>query len=267
MDNYLDKNRFKNLYYANAQKDANALRETAKDAGYKYLKNLSARDSFIKNTETFIHSQLNVIYQSRNENECRECLFNLKKQKEHIDHQTFILMNGRAKLVASAKLVRDAEIWGYVINGVGIIVGGVQVVGGFTFGAASLFEGNVLGVFAGGLLVLHGYNSVLESYNNIRTGRNDSTAQIKQAYIYIAKFLGFKEEAGRMAYSAVDLSLSAYGLGRMVLKPDAWCLFHHIPSDYIRNLKAMGAPTLTIEGVGDILSIKAGYDGMSTTPK
>lgn len=70
-----------------------------------------------------------------------------------------------------------------------------------------------------------------------------------------------------MAYSAVDLSLSAYGLGRMVLKPDAWCLFHHIPSDYIRNLKAMGAPTLTIEGVGDILSIKAGYDGMSTTPK
>jgi Protein of unknown function (DUF4225) len=46
-------------------------------------------------------------------------------------------------------------------------------------------------------------------------------------------------------------------MARLVLKPDAWRLFRYIPTDYIRNIKTMGYGSLAIEGVGNILSIKA----------
>ncbi|WP_269724231.1 DUF4225 domain-containing protein [Yersinia enterocolitica] len=42
----------------------------------------------------------------------------------------------------------------------------------------------------------------------------------------------------------------------MVLKPDAWRLFRHIPSDYVRNIKTMGYGSLAIEGTGNALSVK-----------
>ena len=44
---------------------------------------------------------------------------------------------------------------------------------------------------------------------------------------------------GDMAYGAVDLGLSAYGVGRMVLKPDAWRLFRRPPAS-IRGSEFIG---------------------------
>lgn len=162
MDNYLDKNRFISLYYANAQKDAVILRKTADHAGFRYLRSPVVRDGFMKNIDTFIQSQLNGISKSKNESECRECIFNLRKQKEHIDNQTFSLMNGRAKIIASGQVVKELDTWGYIINGVGVVIGGIQFVAGVGIAISSTLTGNIIGVGAGAFLVVHGLNSLQE---------------------------------------------------------------------------------------------------------
>lgn len=162
MDNYLDKNRFISLYYANAQKDAVILRKTADHACFRYLRSPVVRDGFMKNIDTFIQSQLNGISKSKNESECRECIFNLRKQKEHIDNQTFSLMNGRAKIIASGQVVKELDTWGYIINGVGVVIGGIQLVAGVGIAISSALTGNIIGVGAGAFLVVHGLNSLQE---------------------------------------------------------------------------------------------------------
>ncbi|WP_338491193.1 DUF4225 domain-containing protein [Erwinia aphidicola] len=208
MDNYLDKNRFQSLYYTNALKDAKNLKEASNRAVTKYLKNFHTRYRFLAEIEGFIQSQLYVISNSKNEDVCRECLLNLKEENNYIEDQMHSLMNGRSKTVASAALVKELDTWGYMINGVGVVIGGF----------------------------------------------------LKKGYIETANFLGFDNKTGSIAYSAMDLALSGYGLGRLVLKPDAFRLFKYIPADFIRNYRIMTAPALAIEATGDGLSIRSAVE-------
>lgn len=171
-------------------------------------------------------------------------------------------MGGKAKVVASATLEKKLDTWGYIINGVGVVIGGAQVVAGFLLLTGSIAHGNIVGMAAGGLLMLHGVNGVQEGIMNLAKDRNDQIGDIKKGYLLTASFLGFDNKVGKLAYSVIDLSLSGYGLLRMIMKPDAWRLFKYLPSDYVRNFKAMGAPALTLEGIGDTLSIKSGYDDL-----
>lgn len=62
-----------------------------------------------------------------------------------------------------------------------------------------------------------------------------------------------------MAYGAVGLGLFAYGVGRMVLKPDSWRLFRYVNTDYIRSYKTMGVRALVFEGVSDGLTGRSMY--------
>ena len=62
-----------------------------------------------------------------------------------------------------------------------------------------------------------------------------------------------------MAYGTVDLGLSAYGVVRMALKPDAWRLFRYINTDYIRAYKAMGSSALAFEGISDSVTGRSMY--------
>ncbi len=131
--------------------------------------------------------------------------------------------------------------------------------------SASLFTGNIVGVIAGASLVLHGLNNIQESTANIINNRDGNSGFLRDGYAATAKFLGFEAKTGIVAFSSMDLMLSGYGLGRMVLKPDAWRLFRFIPADYIRNIKTMGAPALTIEALGDALTIKSVYENKNNS--
>lgn len=182
-------------------------------------------------------------------------------RKKFIEQQNIALRMGRAKVVVAAQLVNKLDTWGYVINGVAILLGGGQVLGGAGIVMAALSHGNIIAIGAGALLALHGLNSIEEGIKNIKSGKSDQTGFFKQRYIATAEFIGFDKKIGAIAYSSVDVALSAYGLSRMVLKPDAWRLFRHLPSDFVRNIKNTSAPALFIEGVGDGLSIKSAYDG------
>jgi len=260
MDNYLDKNRLNSLYYSNAIKEAKNLKDLSDRAVTKHLKNFHIRHKFTHEIEIFIKSQLNGITKSKNEEQCRECLLNLKTESRYIEDQMFNLMGGNAKIVASATLEKKLDAWGYIINGVGVVISGTQVVAGFLLLTGSIAHGNIVGMTAGGLLMLHGVNGIEEGIMNLAKDRNDQIGDIKKGYLLTARFLGFDNRVGNLAYSAMDLSLSGYGLLRVIMKPDAWRLFKYLPSDYVRNFKSMGAPALTLEGIGDTLSIKSGYD-------
>lgn len=99
-----------------------------------------------------------------------------------------------------------------------------------------------------------------EGIVNIKNGSEGHVGKIKEGYINTARFMGFDEKFGALAYSSMDLSLSAYGMARFVLKPDARRLFNFLPSDYIRNVKRMSVPSLLIEGTGDAINIKTALE-------
>jgi hypothetical protein len=55
------------------------------------------------------------------------------------------------------------------------------------------------------------------------------------------------------------MGLSAYALGRHVLKPDSWRLFRYIRTDYMRSYKGMGDSALGFEIYTDLQTGKQLY--------
>ncbi|WP_267431754.1 DUF4225 domain-containing protein [Erwinia psidii] len=109
----------------------------------------------------------------------------------------------------------------------------------------------------GALLVAHGANSVQESALNLYYGVDDSQGFMKKAYIAGAEFLGFDQKTGELAYSIMDLGLSAYGMGRLIIKPESWRLFRDLPTDYVRGIKEMSRFDLGVEVYNESMTIKS----------
>lgn len=260
MDNYLNNKRFNSYLAVTAKWEAARLRNYADTLSGRYLKDFSTRLRFMDEMDKFIESQIKRITSSQNEKECEQCLFNLREEKKLLEKQETFLLLKSAKLVVSAELVNKLDSLGYVINGVGIFLGGFQVIAGIGITAVSFTHANVVGTIAGAALILHGLNGIEESVRNIKTGKSDNTGFLKERYMSTAEFMGFDRKIGSLAYSSTDIVLSVYGLSRIVLRPDTWRLFRHIPSDYVRSINNTSAPALMIEGIGDGLSIKSAYD-------
>ncbi len=100
------------------------------------------------------------------------------------------------------------------------MLGGFQIVAGITIFTGSLAHLNIVGMVAGATLFLHGINGIEEGIVNIKNGSEGHVGKIKEGYINTARFMGFDEKVGALAYSSMDLSLSAYGMARFVLKED-----------------------------------------------
>lgn len=261
MDNYLDKKRFNSYYLLQANDAAHYLRMTARRLSSQHLKNLISHINFNNEVDRFIEAQIKGIKKATDERECKLCLYNLQEEKKSLHQQDAALWTGAAKIVVSAQLVTNhLDGWGYVFNAVGVIIGSAQIIAGATIGIASLFSGNLIGTFAGAMIVSHGINNIYESYINISENRSDTEGFLRGGYAATTEFLGFSPTVGRIAYSIADLSLSGYGLARMVLKPDAWRLYRYLPSDFIRNVKTVGAPSLALEALGDAMTLKNIYD-------
>ncbi len=108
-------------------------------------------------------------------------------------------------------------------------------------------------------MMVHGANNLYENGRNLLENRSDTQGPVRKVYQEGAKLLGGGALEGNMAYGTVDLGLSAYGVGRMVLKPDAWRLYKYINTDYIKSYKAMGSSALIFEGVSDSVTGRSMY--------
>lgn len=108
-------------------------------------------------------------------------------------------------------------------------------------------------------MMMHGANNLYENGRNLLERRSDTKGPVRKAYQAVAKSMGGAELEGNMAYGAVDLTLSAYGVGRMVLRPDAWRLFRYVNTDYVRAYNLVGRKALMFEGVSNGITGRSMY--------
>ena len=141
-------------------------------------------------------------------------------------------------------------------KGAGTIAGAMQVVTGAGICYASV---GTLCLVAGVPMMAHGANNVYENARNLLTDRTNTEGPVRKGYQAVAKALGCGEREGNIAYGAIDLGLSAYALGRYILKPDAWRLFRYVKTDYVRSYKGMGAGAMGFEIYSDFQTGKQVY--------
>lgn len=141
-------------------------------------------------------------------------------------------------------------------KGVGAIAGMLQFAAG-----AGICYGSVgtLCLFAGAPLMAHGANNAYESGRNLWEGHSDTQGPVRKGYQELAKMMGSGAVEGDMTYGAVDLGMSAYGVGRLILKPDAWRLFRYVRTDYVRGYENSSKAALTFEVVSDTATASSMY--------
>lgn len=254
---YWKPERFKDYFLTMAHAEAHQLLSNANHLSHIYLKDGFNRLQFQDNVKDFVNAQLNVIRSDSTDDQCQECIQNLKKENEYLTIQDRMLSAGTAAVHASVQLVKNGDFWGYVINGVGVVLSGMQVIAGVSVIGASLASGTIIGSAFGGMLVLHGLNGFQESVENLVYGKTDSVGLLKQGYVATAEFLGFDQRVGQLAYSSMDLALSLYGIVRLVQKPEAWRLYYFLNTDYVRGIKEMSRKELFIEVYNDASAIKS----------
>ncbi len=141
-------------------------------------------------------------------------------------------------------------------KGVGAIAGALQ----FAAGAGICYgSAGTLCLFAGAPLMAHGANNAYENGRNLWEGRSDIQGPVRKGYQEAAKMMGGGAFEGDMAYGSVDLGLSAYGVGRLILKPDAWRLFRYVRTDYVRGYENSSKAALTFEVVSDTATVSSMY--------
>lgn len=257
MDNYWDKNRFSSYFLTMANLEAQQLYSKATEVSFVHLKSGFTQMAFQDDVKRFIDAQLSAIRSAGSESVCQECLKNLQEEHKNISMQDQMLRSGQAVLHASVQFIKSDGVWHYVINGVGVVLGSLQVIAGIGVIEASLATGMVFGAGFGALLVAHGANSIQESALNLYHGVDNSQGFMKKTYIAGAAFLGFDQKTGELTYSVMDLGLSAYGMGRLIMKPESWRLFRYLRTDYVRGIKEMSRFDLGVEIYNDSMTIKS----------
>ena len=139
------------------------------------------------------------------------------------------------------------------LRGASAISGALQFAAGAGICYASV---GTLCLFAGTPMMLNGANNIYENGRNLFENRNDTVGPVRTGYRAISGMLGKGNCEADMAYGMVDLSSSAYGIGRMVLKPDAWRLFRYVNTDYIRAYRQASVHGFAFDRFMDIQNVK-----------
>ncbi|WP_024696009.1 DUF4225 domain-containing protein [Pseudomonas syringae] len=143
---------------------------------------------------------------------------------------------------------------------VGLAAGVLQVTGGV--GVCYASAGMLCAVF-GGAMIAHGANNIYENGRNLLEDRSDVEGPVRKGYQAVAKVAGKRECAGNTVYGMADLGLSAYGVFRLVIKPDAWRLFKYYDADKIRAYKTTPLAVLVTERASDTVTAASVFDQLS----
>ena len=143
------------------------------------------------------------------------------------------------------------------LRGAGVISGALQFAAGAGICYASV---GTLCLFAGAPMMLNGANNIYESGRNLFENRSDTIGPLRTVYRAASGMLGKGNCEADVAYGMVDLSSSAYGIGRMVLKPDSWRLFRYVNTDYIRAYRQASVHGFAFDRFMDIQNVKNMYD-------
>jgi len=252
MDNYWDTKRLSNYFLTMANLEANQLVNIATTLSQFHLRDALLRVKFQDEVRQFARLQLQAIRTSTSDNECQQCIQNLKQESQYLKIQDRMLRTGEAVISSSVQFYNDHEkVIGYVINGIGVVLSGLQIVAGVGLIVGSVTTGNVLGVVAGSTLVMNGVGSGIETLGSL-SGVAHPSNPIRDKYEDVADFFGFDKRLGLLAYQVVDLTTSYYGIFKLTLKPEAWRLYKYLPTDYYRKVQVMSKPALALKGAGAV---------------
>ena len=108
--------------------------------------------------------------------------------------------------------------------------------------------------------MLNGANSTYENGRNLFENRSDTVGPVRSGYRAISGVLGKGDCEADVAYGVVDLTSSAYGIGKMVLKPDSWRLFRYVNTDYVRGYQQATRGGFIFDRLMDSATAESMYD-------
>lgn len=102
-----------------------------------------------------------------------------------------------AKLYAKVEFVRENnKIAGYVISAVNVVLSGAEI----ALGTTLLASANPLGVLAGAILVVDGFNGLSKKFSHQVLNDPASAGFAANAAISAAEFMGLSSESGLGVY-------------------------------------------------------------------
>ncbi|MCH4873423.1 DUF4225 domain-containing protein [Pseudomonas sp. TMW22091] len=212
----------------------NLLTNQACTVGIQRLKNLSVRLQFNRDITEYTRGIVQDVYSGKKST--AQGLEAINKQRSALIKHTLL---------------------DQTLLGVGIAAGGMQIAMG---GGICYFSAGTLCLGIGAPLMLQGGNNIYENGRNLLSGRSDTQGPIRKVYHSVAKAVGGTEREGNIAYGVVDLAGSAYGAGRLVLKPESWRLFRHIRSDYLYGYQRNTVGGAAIGKVSDVNTLQTLFE-------
>lgn len=246
------------IYRAQGEVEAGALNMLVKTAS-AFIKNSDVRSGFLGNAEAFTIAQLDCINGNCSMEEKNLSLSYLRQEQEYLQKQISWLDSKQVKPAASVEINFINNVLSYIVKGIGLVGGVLQVIGGGILLFAS--APTVVGSVAGGVLVLHGITNILENGASLFYGNDNYVGPATQLYGDIANSLGYDRSYGKLAFAGIDLTVSAYALFGTKLIPDAWRLVRYIPKDYEMGFRLMSGWELLGELVPDSAT---SYSGIQT---
>ncbi|MDN6437811.1 MAG: DUF4225 domain-containing protein [Lactococcus sp.] len=244
--------------------EARKLINTANRLSAFHLQDDLTRINFAQEIKQVIEQQFAVARRAESDEDCIACIKNLRAETENLEEQCRMLRMKTAKLYAKVEFVRkNNKIVGYVISAVNLVLSGAEI----ALGTTLLASAEPLGVLAGAILVVDGFNGLSKEFSHQIL--HDSTAEgfAANAAMSTAEFMGFSSQSGLGVYKSISLVANAYSILGLIRKPGAWRLFRYMPVDYYRKISTLSRKKLTMKIVGYGVKAKVIFDLMTITDR
>ncbi|WP_034912059.1 DUF4225 domain-containing protein [Erwinia sp. 9145] len=221
-----------------------ALKTVSNALGFHYINGHEARRRFfdeINQLIAWVKHEVDIHCMSQS-----GAIKTLQEETASLRQQEFQMITRHVNHFAGVEKKSENGKANLVLKQVGFVGGGTQIFAGFGVCMASM--GAACAAF-GSPLIAHGLNNFYENGYYLLF-RKEVSGYTRESYRKVARVLGYSGNQADMAYSAVDIGLSAYGTGRLVLKENTYRLFRHINKDFIRNWRTMGKIPLALEAFG-----------------
>ena len=135
--------------------EARKVIETANRLSAYYLQDGLTRIKFVEEIKQVVEKEFATARRAKTDEECIECIQNLRAEKENLLEQERLLRTRSAQLYAKVEFVRENnKIVGYVISAVNVVLSGMVFFGGFMM----LSTMGPIGMLAGAVLIADGMN-------------------------------------------------------------------------------------------------------------
>lgn len=244
--------------------EARKLINTANRLSAFHLQDGLTRINFVQEIKQVVEQQFAAARRAKSDEECIACINNLRVETGNLEEQGRMLRMKTAKLYAKVEFVRENnKIVGYVISAVNVVLSGAEI----ALGTTLLASANPLGVLAGAILVVDGFNGLSKEFSHQVLHDSTSEGFAANAAMSTAEFMGFSSKSGLGVYKSISLVANAYSIFGLIRKPGTWRLFRYIPVDYYRKVSTLNRPKLTMKIVGYGVKAKVIFDLMTITDR